>query len=89
MDRDEQRESADTAAAPRSGRRLADRILTAVHTACDQGDLEVADQLLRVMDTLVTRRGQTADVYRRRLMEAVVAAHERLWHLRHPDAGEA
>ena len=88
MESDEQRESADTAAAPRSGRRLADRILTAVHTACDQGELEVAEQLLRVMDTLVAQRTHAADGNRRRLMEAVVAAHERLWHLRHPDAGE-
>ena len=87
MDSDEQRESADTAAAPRSGRRLADRILAAVHTACDQGELEVAEQLLRVMHTLVAQRPPAAD-NRRRLMEAVVAAHERLWHLRHPDAGE-
>jgi hypothetical protein len=88
MDRDEQRETAETAAAPRSGRRLADRILTAVHTACDQGELEVAEQLLRVMATLVAGRTHAAESNRRRLMDAVVAAHERLWHLRHPDAGD-
>ncbi len=87
MDSDEQREFADTAAAPRSGRRLADRILTAVHTACDQGELDVAEQLLRVMHPLVTQSTPSADGNRRRLMEAVVAAHERLWNLRHRDAG--
>ena len=78
---------ADVAAAPRSGRRLADRVLIAVHAACDQGELAVAEQLLRVLETFLTRPPQAAEGNRRRLMEAVVAAHERLWHLRHPDVG--
>lgn len=70
----------------RQGRRLSDKILVAFHQACDQGDFEVAEQLLRVLEMMLTRRPVTPDGNRRRNIETLVAAHERLWHLRHPDA---
>jgi hypothetical protein len=70
---------------PRYSRRLSDKILIAFHHACDQADLEVADQLLRVLEMMLTRRPLNPDAGRRRNMESLVAAHERLWHLRHPD----
>lgn len=76
--------TASTSAAPRYSRRLSDKILIAFHHACDQGDLEVAEQLLHVLEMMLTRRPLTADGMRRRNMESLVAAHERLWHLRHP-----
>lgn len=47
---------ADTMAnrAPRrQARRLADHILTAFHSACDQHDLEVAERLLAVLAAMV------------------------------------
>jgi hypothetical protein len=72
--------------APRQGRRLSDKILVAFHQACDQGDFEVAEQLLRVLEMMLTRRTVSPDANRRRNIETLVAAHERLWHLRHPDA---
>jgi len=72
---------------PRQGRRLSDKILVAFHQACDQGDFEVAEQLLRVLEMMLTRRSVSPDANRRRNIETLVAAHERLWHLRHPDAG--
>ncbi len=72
-------------AAPRYTRRLSDKILIAFHHACDQSDFEIAEQLLRILEMLITRRPLTADGNRRRSMESLVAAHERLWHLRHPD----
>ncbi len=75
-------------AVPRQGRRLSDKILIAFHQACDQGDFEVADQLLRVLEMMLTRRSVTPDANRRRNIETLVAAHERLWHLRHPQSGE-
>jgi hypothetical protein len=74
-------------AAPRQGRRLSDKILVAFHQACDQADFEVAEQLLRVLEMMLTRRQVPPDANRRRNIETLVAAHERLWHLRHPDAG--
>ena len=71
-------------ATPRYSRRLSDKILIAFHHACDQGDYEVADQLLHILEMMLTRRPLTPDGTRRRNMESLVAAHERLWHLRHP-----
>ena len=69
--------------APRYSRRLSDKILIAFHHACDQADFEIADQLLKVLEGLLTRRPLNPDSNRRRSMESLVAAHERLWHLRH------
>jgi hypothetical protein len=71
----------------RIGRRLTDRILIAVHQACDEAELEVAEQLLLVAERLVPHRHGSADPMRRRFLEAVVAAHQRLWHLRNPETG--
>lgn len=70
---------------PRHSRRLSDKILIAFHHACDQSDYEVAEQLLRILEMMLTRRPVSPDTNRRRNMESLVAAHERLWHLRHPN----
>jgi hypothetical protein len=75
---------ASTSGPPRYTRRLSDKILIAFHQACDQGDLEIAEQLLHVLEMMLGRRPLTPDGGRRRNMESLVAAHERLWHLRHP-----
>ena len=75
-------------AAPRYSRRLSDKILIAFHHACDQADFEVAEQLLHILEMMLTRRPLTPDGTRRRNMESLIAAHERLWHLRHPNADE-
>ncbi len=69
---------------PRHSRRLSDKILVAFHHACDVMDLEVAEQLLRLLEMMTTRRPRPEDGNRRRSIEGLVAAHERLWHLRHP-----
>ncbi len=69
--------------AARHGRRLSDKILVAFHHACDAQDLQVAEQLLRTLENMLTRRGMPAEQNRRRAIESLVAAHERLWHLRH------
>ncbi len=71
---------------PRYSRRLSDKILIAFHHACDQGDFEVGDQLLHILEMMLTRRPLSPDTNRRKNMESLVAAHERLWHLRHPEA---
>jgi hypothetical protein len=72
-------------ATPRYSRRLSDKILIAFHQACDQSDYEIAEQLLRILETMLKRRPTVPDGNRRRTMESLVAAHERLWHLKHPD----
>ena len=71
--------------APRYSRRLSDKILIAFHHACDQADFEVAEQLLRVLEGMLTRRPLNPDNNRRRSLETLVAAYERLWYLRHPE----
>ena len=70
---------------PRYSRRLSDKILLAFHHACDQADYEIAEQLLRILENMLTRRTVPPDVNRRKSIESLVAAHERLWHLRHPE----
>ncbi|MBV8158460.1 MAG: hypothetical protein JO278_12420 [Dyella sp.] len=84
-----EREPGAGAAAPplRSSRRLSDKILVAVHQACDEADYEVASRLLQVLELMLMRRPTKLDSTRRRSMESLVAAHERLWYLRHPGAG--
>jgi hypothetical protein len=77
-----------TNAPPRYTRRLSDKILIAFHHACDQSDFEVAEQLLHILEMMLTRRPLSPDGTRRRNMESLVAAHERLWHLRHPHIGD-
>ncbi len=73
--------------APRQNRRLPERILVAAHQACDLGDLDVAAQLLSILETVVGQTRGPVDPARRRTMESLIAAHQRLWHLRH--VGEA
>lgn len=68
----------------RHSRRLSDKVLVAFHHACDTQDLETATELLRTLENMLTRRPSSPDGNRRRNMESLVAAHERLWHLRHP-----
>lgn len=69
----------------RYSRRLSDKILIAFHHACDQDDYEIAEQLLVILENMLTRRSPNSDANRRKSIESLVAAHERLWHLRHPE----
>ena len=75
-----------TATVPRHTRRLSDKILIAFHQACDQADFEVAERLLKVVETVLAVPRPIDR--KRREQETLVAAHERLWQLRHPDTGE-
>jgi len=44
----------------------------------------MAGRLLSIVETILARRSVEVDRNRRRSIEDLVAAHERLWHLRHP-----
>jgi hypothetical protein len=68
---------------PRDDRRLADKLLLAFHQACDQQEELVASQLLSILEPLFARRSRQVEFNRRLSMETLVAAHERLWHIRH------
>lgn len=88
-DHDEEVRKPASSGPPRYTRRLSDKILIAFHHACDQADFEVAEQLLRILEMMLTRRPVNPDGNRRRSLETLVAAHERLWYLRHPDEHES
>jgi hypothetical protein len=66
----------------RHTRRLEDKLLVAFHHACDVSDVEVARHLLQILELMLGRRPAQPDPNRRRNMEGLVAAHERLWNLR-------
>jgi hypothetical protein len=70
----------------RSIRSLSDKILIAVHQACDQSDFEVAGYLLHTLEMIATRPPRIADRVRRRNVGGLVAAHERIWLMRHLNA---
>jgi hypothetical protein len=70
---------------PRYTRRLSDKILIAFHHACDDGDIEVAYRLLDVLEAMLKRPQRLPAGHDRRAKESLVAAHERLWQLRHPE----
>jgi hypothetical protein len=70
---------------PRYTRRLSDTILVAFHHACDQRDIEAAVQMLGVLDFMIRRMPNLPTGRDRRAKETLVAAHERLWHIRHAD----
>jgi hypothetical protein len=83
---------ADTPADPptprgpnRKQRRLSDHVLIAFHFACDQGDLETADQLIAILERLLRRPPPAGHSERRTEPGPLVAALERLWTLRHPE----
>jgi hypothetical protein len=67
---------------PRYTRRLSDKVLIAFHQACDQEEFEIAEQLLQILETILVHRPIHVKADRRRSMDTLVAAHERLWHLR-------
>lgn len=67
----------------RHTRRLEDKLLVAFHHACDVSDIEVARHVLQVLEIMLSRKPSQPDPNRRRNMEGLVAAHERLWNIRH------
>ncbi len=72
-----------TAPLRRHTRRLEDKLLVAFHHACDVSDIEVARHVLQVLELMLSRKPSQPDPNRRRNMEGLVAAHERLWSIRH------
>ena len=71
----------------RQQRQLPERILVTVHQACDLLDLDTAGSLLQILEiVLLQPQPSLTQVPRgssRRVIEGMVAAHARLWHLRH------
>ena len=71
---------------PHSHRRLSDWVLITFHFACDAGDLEAAEQLLAILGHMLSRPPPEGRSERQLNAQPLVAAHERLWSLRHREA---
>jgi hypothetical protein len=76
---------ADQDVRPHSHRRLSDWVLITFHFACDEGDLEVAEQLIAILAHMLRRAPPEGHPDRRINSQPLIAAHERLWTLRHPE----
>ena len=71
-----------TLALSRQQKQLPERILVAAHQACDIGEFGTADRLLSVLDAMLAQINGSPSAAQRRVIEGMVAAYERLWHLR-------
>lgn len=65
----------------RYSRRLSDKIQAAFDHACDEGELEVAADLLQILE-LVLLRTPPRPERRESVVAPLLASHERLWHLK-------
>ncbi len=65
----------------RYSRRLSDKIQAAFDHACEENELEVAAELLETLEIVLLRTAPKAD-RRETIVAPLLAAHERLWHLR-------
>ena len=65
----------------RYSRRLSDKIQAAFDHACDEGELQVAAELLATLEVVLLRVPPKPD-RREAVVAPLMASHERLWHLR-------
>ena len=63
-----------------------DSVLITFHFACDEGDLEVAEQLIAILEHMLGRAPPEVHSERRLNSRPLIAAHERLWGLRRTEA---
>jgi hypothetical protein len=63
-------------------RRLSDKIMVAFAHACEDGDLSIADQLLKTLESLLSRNFDVPGHDRRKAVETLVGASSWLWHLK-------
>ena len=63
-------------------RRLSDKIFLAFDHACDTAELDVAHNLLIILEEMFVRPSSHPKQDRRKNIESVVVAHQRLWALR-------
>jgi hypothetical protein len=59
-------------------RRLSDKVLAAFDQACDMGDAEIAEMLLRALELILTKQGGADSDDKRSDLGAVMEAYGRL-----------
>lgn len=65
----------------RYSRRLSDKIQAAFDHACDEGELQIAAELLITLELVLLRVAPKPD-RREAVVGPLMASHERLWHLK-------
>jgi len=76
--------SGELRAAPRRPKRAVfDEILIAFHYACDLRDYDVAKRLLLTVESALRAQESQPGFNRKRALDTLLAAHERLWTLTH------
>jgi hypothetical protein len=63
-------------------RRLSDKVLAAFNQACDMGDPEVAEMLLRTLELILTKQGGADSADKRGDLGAVMEAYGRLLQIK-------
>ena len=63
-------------------KRLSDKILVAFHLACDQREIDIASELLHVLEFMAVRLPPLPPSEVRRLDRSLIGAHERLEQIR-------
>lgn len=63
-------------------RRLSDKVLSAFHQACDQKEVDIAELLMRALETILTRQGGKSVQDLREDLGPVSEAYNRLDALR-------
>jgi hypothetical protein len=63
-------------------RPVSDEIIAAFHHACDLKDYEVAKRLLDTVEGMLASHPEGPSPAKRRLLESLVAGHERLWSIK-------
>ena len=66
-------------------RRLSDKVLTAFNQACDIGDAEIAEMLLRALELTLTKQGGADSAEKRSDLGAVMDAYGRLLMIKNRD----
>lgn len=69
-------------------RRVSDKIMLAFEQACAQNELEVAHELLCLLEAMLEHPQTHGREDRRANIESLVGAHHRLWVLRQRGRGE-
>jgi hypothetical protein len=68
----------------RHARRLSDKLLIEFYQACEDNTPKVALRLLDELESMIRDQSRPNSVERRKLVDKLIAAHERLWHILHP-----
>jgi hypothetical protein len=58
-------------------RRLADKVIAAVNQACDQNELEIAQQLVSALELILSRQGGKESEEKRQELSDIIQAFNR------------